>query len=395
MKSFLITLHRWLGLPLGLLFVVTFGTGFITAIDELVKRQTQAQFDRAYNYRATSIQEDAAALEALAQAHQGISRMQLPTPEAPYYQAASRGETWTYPIGNLTQPVHDTREENVFFATVLQLHRNFLLGREGLWGIEGKYLAAWVGLIALALSLLGLWIWWPLRKSFALKDVVPRGLKRKHFYFSHMTSGVIVLLAIVIFSLTGAAITYRSIAQSLFSVEQDANQGNFAVKSVGKSWPAWLLAAYAEMPEGARLTEVRYPRQPKPRAAGERSSPERHTGAKRQQDSAPESKVLLFRFSTADDWFNLARSEVSIDPLSATMVGARQFADFPLREKLYLLLMPLHTGKGLPMSYLVLQLFFSLCGTLMVASGVLSFIAKQRRKAKPRQIKDALIAARA
>lgn len=41
-KEFLTTCHRWLGFPVGILFIITFGTGLITAIDELSVRVEQA-----------------------------------------------------------------------------------------------------------------------------------------------------------------------------------------------------------------------------------------------------------------------------------------------------------------------------------------------------------------
>ena len=36
MKRFLITLHRWLGYPLGIIFAVTILTGILSGIDDLL-----------------------------------------------------------------------------------------------------------------------------------------------------------------------------------------------------------------------------------------------------------------------------------------------------------------------------------------------------------------------
>ncbi len=366
MKKMLITLHRWLGFPLGLLFLITFGTGFLTAIDELLERSDQASFNDAYVYQATSIEQDAAAISQITKGKKGISRIIMPAEDTPYYQLASREESWTFAIDDLTQSLHSEREADGFFHTVLQLHRNFLLGREGLWDVEGKYYAAWVSLGALLLSLLGLWVWWPLRKSFKPGDMVPRGKKRKHFYYSHMTSGVIVLIAIVLLSLTGAAITYREIAKQVFSIAPES-PALAPPEALDNSWAAWLSAAYAKMPEGSRLVEVRYPRQ-------SRGKPGEEVGNQPQ--------LLNFRFATPDDWFGLTRSGVKIDRMGSKLVEVNRFAEQTLNEKLYSLLKPLHTGQDLPIAYVFLLLFFSFIGTLMVFSGLFSFMTKKRKRLK-------------
>ena len=186
MRKFFTTLHRWLGFPLGLLFVITFGTGCLTTVAELLGRVEHARTNTEYVYRSTTIEEDARAVSIIikdkkGEDKKGIRQVTLPSKDTPYYQVVARGERWTYPIDRLDQTNYSKNNKEGFFRTVLQLHRNFLLGKEGLLGVDGKYYAAWVGLIALLLSLLGLWLWLPLRRSFAIKDLVPRGKKKKTF----------------------------------------------------------------------------------------------------------------------------------------------------------------------------------------------------------------------
>jgi len=198
MKKFLVTSHRWVGFPVGILFVVLFGTGFITAIDELLIRFNDEQTSHSFTYRQTSIEEDANFLTRFTENKQNLSRAFMPTRSSPYYQLASRNERWLYSIDTPNTEFHQIKQDNEFFKTVLQLHRNFLLGKEGFAGIEGKHYAAWVGLIALILSLIGLWIWWPRRKLFNIKDTLPRGKKRKQLYGNHTSAGVISAIAILI-----------------------------------------------------------------------------------------------------------------------------------------------------------------------------------------------------
>lgn len=412
MKKFLSTLHRWFGFPLGLLFVITFGTGFLTSIDELLQRLEQFSGSAVYTYHPTSIEEKARTLSAITVGKKGIRSVRLPTQEAPYYQLIGRGERWVYAIGELEPSEHITRNSDEFFHTVLQLHRNLLLGKEGLFGIGGKDYVAWEGLLALALSLLGLWLWWPLRKSFKVKDVIPRGKKRKHFYYSHMTSGVIVLALILLMGLTGASITYRSITQQLMGIDKNAAPNPLNIE-VGKGWLSWLSTAYVKMPAEAELIQIRYPRQAKggsrkPNLRAERGFDGRNKNQQpqkkqqRQNDKAspdrnklkelkePQSQgraaqksgstaLLEFRFLTPDDWLGLGNSHVQIDKQSSHLVNVSFFKDRPFAEKVFSILKPLHTGHNLAAYYTVFLLIMSIIGTLMVLSGLISFVIKKRK----------------
>lgn len=428
MKKFVVTVHRWLGFPIGILFIVTFGTGCITAVDELLQRFENSQQNSAYAFRQTTNAEDADILSVITRDKKSLRGIDMPTENMPFYRLSSRGEKWTYAIGDPSQVDYVKTNNEGFFRTVLQLHRNYLLGKEGLWGIEGKYFAVWVGLISLLLSLLGLWVWWPLRRGFKVKDVVPRGKKRKHFYYSHMTSGVITLVAVVLLSLTGAAITYRSIAQKIFNI--DANNDPVLAEAIEleDGWESWLNAAYAQMPEDSQLTSIRFPRQrnaPKKtenikentttnrdetriietKGNGiERNGIERNRISREsiaggsvergiiEQKNNDQSKIdtkpqlLEFRFTTPGDWLGLSRSTVKIDKQNSTLVSVSQFKVLPLNQKLYIMLVPLHTGHNLPVIYTVALLILSLIGTLMVFSGMISFIIKKRKPLKFRKI---------
>jgi uncharacterized iron-regulated membrane protein len=350
MNAFLRKLHRWLGFPLGLLFLVTFATGFLNAIDELASRKQYAGLD----YRKTGPDEDARALALITRNHQGIRQIVMPTENTPYYQAVLRGERYTYAIDNLGRPIHEQDEEGGFFETVLQLHRNYLLGKQGLWGIDGKYYAASVALLALLISLIGFWLWWPLRATFRLKKVLPARAARTQLYQAHMAGGVVMLAAIALMSLTGASITYRPAAQWIFGVDPEQQTMKEPV-SLDHGWHAWLSAAHAAMP-GGELTGIRFPR----------SS---------QNDAA---QILEFRFLAPGDWLGLPGSKVLIDRNESALVGVSAFKDLPPGEKFYSILKPLHMGKGLHAGYVLLQLALSLLGIIMVLSGISSFVIKKR-----------------
>ena len=365
MNKFLVVLHRWLGFPVGILFVVVFGTGAITAVDELIGRMGHGH----YEYRKTTITEDAAALSLITEGKEGIRQVIMPTESTPYYQVVTRGERTTYALDDLNR-VHREQQtsDDGFFRAMLQLHRNFLLGKETFLGVEGKYYVAWVTLIGLALTLLGLWLWWPRRKSFAVKDIVPRGYKRKYFYFSHLSGGVLLSGLIILLTVTGAGITYRSITQKILGVEHTRGKplpyAEGEQRSLDNNWQSWLTAVQAEIRHG-ELTQIRFPRQPANARSGNNNV----------------EPVMEFRVATSDDWLGLANSQVHINPATSTLLGVFMFKDKSVGEKLYSLLVPLHSGRSLHAGYVAVLLILSALGALMVLSALISFAIKRRNYA--------------
>lgn len=365
MKKYLVYLHRWLGFPLGLLFIVVFGTGLIAAFEEMLSRMDFA--DEDYQYRETTIAQDADALAVITEGRDGIRQIIMPTKKTPYYQVELRGEKFTHAIDNLSQVHHEQSENEGFFRTNLQLHRNFLLGKDDFLGITGQSYVAWTGLIALLLSVLGLWLWWPMRKSFRARDLVPQGRQRRNFYYAHLTGGVVTLVAVILLGVTGAAITYRPLAKQVLGVDQPhaaqtTQQKNGSetrdTQALEASWYAWLAAAHAEVP-GAELRRIRFPR------------------------ASSSEPVIEFRFLANGDWLGLANSKVRINTERSTLVDVSRFEEQSVGEKLYAVIVPLHSGRGLHIGYVVVLFVFSLLGTLMVFCGLISFLVKRRRVSIP------------
>ena len=380
MRKFLITLHRWLGFPLGLLFVITFGTGCLTAVEELLERMTHSRDIAHYSWRATTIEDQARVIEQVIQGKKGIRQLQMPTIDTPYYRVTARGESWTYPINYIddfdqAKEIHTQTANNEFFRTVLQLHRNYLLGKEGLLGFEGKYYTAIIGLSALFLSLLGLYLWWPKRKGFRSKNILPRGSDRRYLLMSHMTSGVIVLAIILILALTGASITYRTFVQQMMGIDRDKAPISQSIP-LDNNWQSWLGAAYTTMPENSTLETIRFPRQKRNRERITTNKPPVTTNQPMRNNN---SQILEFRFLTEGDWLGLTGSKVKIDKQSSRLIDSALFHHLPINEKIYSILVPLHTGHNLSFLYVIALLILSFIGTVMVFSGLVSFVIKKRQ----------------
>ncbi len=183
----------------------------------------------------------------------------------------------------------------------------------------------------------------------------------------------------------------RTFTEQLLGVKRD-KPSEKQVVSIANNWQAWLEMAYAQLPAGAILQQIRYPRPPKKTTEKTEVSEDKtlslislvkEQAAKKNKVTVQKpDQVLTFQFHAAGDWLGLANSNVMIDKQDSLLVNTRLFAELSLGEKVFAMLKPLHTGHDLPAYYVVLQLILSLLGTIMVFSGLVSFIIKKRRRSK-------------
>ena len=384
MSSWFRLMHRWLGFPLGLLFVITFGSGYLTAVNELLSRVQVlpvSSMVESQVYIEPDISQKANAFTFFSSQYDNLQRVLMPTEERPYYELHSREEIIIHRVDErgellVNDVFKQTKNESVFFDTVLQLHRNLLLGKDSLLGddgilnISGVDIVAWVAMLSLLISFFGLYLWWPLRKYFRVKKVLPVMFKRSQFFYSHMHSGVITFAVIVLLSVTGSAITYRDMTKKILGIEHaEHNPIHVSIaQDVDNSlefkdvWLAGISAAHELIPNG-RLVRVQF--------------------ANRK------NTLSSFVFSSTGDWLGLPSSYVRIDMnfkheiLQVHELQVHEFAiskDMPIGEKIFSVIKPLHTGEGLHWGYVVFLLFMSALGFVMVLSGVLSFILKKRKR---------------
>lgn len=363
MRGVLRQLHRWIGLPLGGLFLITLASGVVVGGEEFLSSLDK----HGQQYRSTTIEEDIQAVEKITAEMQGLRSIVMPRPETPYYQGRGRGGIKTFRIGDLALIDDKKRSREDFIPTVLRLHRNYLLGRQEVLGFGGADLSAWVSLGAIALGFVGVYLWWRARRTFGLDKLVPVKSKRRDYFQAHIHGGVIVLLVILLLGLTGASITYRPIGQSVLGAEQISAPGlrDYPLY-IEDSWDAWLRRAEASMP-GEELARISFPR----------------GGGATEFDSVNPRNAIQFRYVTDKDWLGVAGSRVFIDPGQSGYLGAVRFEALPFGQKLYTMILPLHTGRNISTVYLGVVLVFSILAMVMTFSGVISILiqlAKQQMK---------------
>ena len=368
MRRFLRQFHRWIGLPVSILFLITLTSGLIVGGEELVSAYNK--MEQAYG--PTTVAENALAIEKITAEVRGLRSIVMPTPDTPFYQARAQGVIRTYRIGDHKLIHEQISSRSGFFQTVLRLHRNFLIGRDGAFGLSGAELSAWVSLTAITLSLMGLYLWWRMRRSFRLRKLLPSGSRRGDFFQSHIHGGILVMIPILILGITGASITYRPIARSVLEAEQVSASG---LKDhpfyIVDNWANWLSKANAAMPEG-ELRSIHFPRG-------------RSNGSMPVFGTVEPRRAIQFRYVTSRDWLGVAGSRVYIDPGQSGFLGAAPFDSLPLGQQLYMMIVPVHTGRNVSSGYLAIMLLFAALATVVTVSGIVSMTKHLRQQSQAKR----------
>ncbi len=253
-KSWILWLHKWLGLLSGIVIVVVSLTGCIYVFHDDLKTWV---YPEKYYITDINKQSEAQPLplsilitkaeEALGNSKK-VSRVDL-------YPAA--GRTWVFratgvdesktvfwkyytyydrvfinPYTAQVQKIEDSKKE--FFQLVLQTHMNLLLGKA-----IGKPLVAWSTIIFILLILSGVPLWWPkkwkgkpLRRSLLLSF---KAKKKRFNYDLHNVLGFHTALLALILCVTGLLFVYPGFKKAyvaFFNV-MPANTTNTLASSVG------------------------------------------------------------------------------------------------------------------------------------------------------------------
>lgn len=110
----------------------------------------------------------------------------LATPRRPFHTLVELDGTTRYrALAGMTLPAEGLWPQQIE-RTVLQLHIDFLAGA------AGKWLVRICGPLAALLVLVGLLLWWPLRRGWRARDLRPRGTGRIALLRWHLGLGAVI-----------------------------------------------------------------------------------------------------------------------------------------------------------------------------------------------------------
>ena len=230
-------------------------------------------------------------------------------------------------------------------------------------GEVGEQINGVVGILVLGFVLSGLILWWPRRKKWLVRSLIPQRMSSRHFMQSHALIGVIFSASIVLIVFTGITMVYYTpIANALTSLLDSSPRIVPSAKVTPReqpliSWAAILNTTEQVLPKG-KLISVSLPK----------------------EDNA----VLSIRKQMPGEWHPYGRSFILLNPYTGAVlqtIDARQHElGMQLIEKAY----PLHASKVGGMPYTVLTLGTSAALIILGVFGVLSYVSRTRSQRRNR-----------
>lgn len=200
-------IHLYAGLILGVAFLITAITGTILVYrPALIALSLDAETPE---YKMVDEESAVRALNTLT--GPDINFIDFPMEEAPWFRVWDWNGAISYydPVSLEKMPVKYNMSEIMIFLSDLHIH---FLG-----GHMGEQILGYTGIVLIFLIISGIWIWWPFRRGFSFKDMIPFDLKRKSSLKSHRSMGIFNAFVLFIVTITGVALVFYAPSQKIVS----------------------------------------------------------------------------------------------------------------------------------------------------------------------------------
>jgi uncharacterized iron-regulated membrane protein len=350
--------HRWLGLLVGLVLVITGLTGSLLVFQrEIVDAQMVAQFGRVVPQAEMVAPEAIANAIETAYAHQPewklTSLLRKPQPDAPYRATLKSGEdlftsVWVNPYTGAVMGSVLNNQTWVFLT--FKLHYALLAGDNG-----EMVMGVMAGLLfVLCVTGIALWSGW--RKLIAGFRIKWNAHPKRVSFDLHNVSGIVVAVFLAFTALTGFVwnLNLNPVVYAMTGTPKPAPAKSTAIanqKPLGIT--DILQRADAALP-GAETTQISFPQKP--------------TDAYRIRKKFPQ-----------EDW-HFGRSLVFLDQFSGKVLQVKDGANPNLADRVLASFTPLHYGTfwGLPSR--ILYVFVGLSPLILFITGFVMWWHRKRKK---------------
>ena len=342
-------LHRWIGLSVVPIFFVTCLTGLALVYQKgIVRQMVTPDAVLPDQYGVQQVGAELEQLMAMPQFHSD-ALIKAPNAEEPYWWIRRPGgDKQLFRIGDLQQ-----YEQGVWILPVLEFARHLHI--ELLSGLVGEVLLLYVGLMTLLLGFTGIWLWWPQRRGFHWRWVIPprRRLKLKSFLRLHSQSGIVLLPMFFVVPLTASVMMFQKVRNALTAAPvvatemvdyAEVSNGQIAaalklsVDSIENSWPTYIRLLPGDVP------------------------------------------TAKFRLRLEDEWHPNGRTNIVVD------LGAMAITDLqdvrqarPLKQVLNQMY-PLHSSYGMPLFYSILTALVGVGSLWLLVTGTGSWLRVNLRQ---------------
>lgn len=236
-------------------------------------------------------------------------------------------------------------------SLLFDLHAHLMAGE------AGERVGGVVGLLGIVLAATGLVLWWPARRRFSLRSLVPRDLSRRSLLVWHRDLGAATSPILLVLLLTGSGLVFYGTAQSLLN-------GLFGDEVPSAAAPAGDRGPSPTPPDAALLARV------------DATFPD----ARVVFYYPPRGGVTIhrFRLKRPCELHPNGRSYVSLDR-SGELLEATDACAAPPGERTVHAFYPLHAGKADSAVYKLVVLLGAVALAVLSASGAVTYLGKARR----------------
>ncbi|WP_394129212.1 PepSY-associated TM helix domain-containing protein [Shewanella maritima] len=348
--------HNWVGFAISLTMLIVLSTGVYLGAMDILKRID----DKGQQYAPLTIEQKADITQTLFEKHPEMGTVRFPTEHSPFIEVAKRGESIAYDT-DLNQLSTYKMSEVPMYGTIFWLHRNFLLGD------VGKYVNAWASLVGGLITLVGIYLWWRVRKGFRLKQSIPTNTRSSSLLKSHIQLGLFISIPLFVLCITGFLITYKGLWTGALKQPTNLEQVQYPV-SQAQDWHSQLKTAQLIWPD-SQLVGVSKARQRQ--AQGEATAPQK------KQDLQ-----YSVRFDEHSDvWLRNADS-IGFNYHTGQITSVVKHSERPLSGQVASFVRPLHDALNMPLKYVIFITLIAVVGTAILVFSTVTFYRRIFSKPK-------------
>lgn len=344
-RSTLLRWHLWCGL-IALVFLLLAATSGMLLLykQSLIKWLVvpNTSLPVGYNPEQMAPQLDRIALK-ISQQDSGYL-IKAPNPQEPYWTLTSDKDRSVQLLAIDTLEPH---QNNVWLLRCLSFLRT--LHTELFVGHTGEVLLLLSGVLGLFLSISGIILWWPTKRSFRWRWVFPAPVKIPYLTHYHRHTGALLMPMLLMVLLTGSIMLWQKLVRPILPpVAVDIHTG--ALDGAAGAPPSQLLlAAQGYVPDGWP-TYIRLP--------------------------WAQSDTASFRYRLPGEWHPNGRTSVKIHLPSGDVLISTRSDKAGWQQRLVNQLYPLHSGYGMNSFYTLLVLFSGIAMFWLSVTGGLSYMRR-------------------
>ncbi|MCX6361498.1 MAG: PepSY-associated TM helix domain-containing protein [Armatimonadetes bacterium] len=351
--------HLWLGLALGLYFLLMGVTGSLLVFGREVDQWHEADVHRVRPGRTQVPVARILAAYRKRYPHAKVGYVSYPrTPDSTFNIRQSMTgwqQRYTYFNPYTGQIVGERTRAGTFYGFLCYLHFYLAMGQVG-WTVNGY------GAILLTLLMVsGGWIWWPKART---QWRVRLGLRRNRgtkvlVHDLHNVLGIYPLAFLLMFAVTAIVFAFKEPSEKLvFALTGVTQDRPVKVASVGKPLPLDLLVASADRAVDGRVQRVNLP--------------------KKVGDPVVVRKEWDTWNQTRD------RAEVSVDPSTGKILRVDDSRRWPIGRKVIQWAVPIHFGLIGGLATRIIWVALGLAPVVLALTGALQWWYKRSARAAAR-----------